>query len=73
MERPRTKVPIEHLCERLHCSRPQVYRLVDAGLITPYYFTGGFTKPYFDLEEIFTALKPMPDGKTKRKNIHESV
>jgi len=62
-----SKVSIEALCKRLHLSKPQIYKLVDAGLITPYYFTGGFTKPYFDLEEVFAGLQPMPGGGVKRR------
>jgi len=63
-----TKVPVEELCERLRCSKPFVYKLIEAGLITPYYFEGNFTKAYFDLEQVEQSLKPMPDGGVKRKN-----
>lgn len=61
------KVPIDQLCEILHQSKTQVYKLVDANLITPYYFTGGFTKPYFDLEEVDRALQPEIGGGVKRR------
>ena len=72
------KVPIEELSKILHQSKPQIYKLVDAGLFTPHYFIGNFTKPYFDLEEVFAGLQPMPNGGVKRrtynrKETHESV
>ncbi len=66
-----TKVPIENLCERLHCSKPFVYRLVDAGIITPFYFDGNFTKPFFDIPQVEQALRPQPDGRTKRKSYNK--
>jgi len=62
------KVPIEELAVILHHSKTQIYKLVDARLITPYYFTGGFTKPFFDLEEVYSALEPMANGGIKRKS-----
>ena len=61
------KVPIDKLCEVLYQSKTQIYKLVDAGLITPYYFVGNFTKPYFDLEEVDKALQPQPNGGVKRR------
>jgi len=62
-----TKLPIEHLCEKLHCSRPFVYKLVNKGLVTPLYFKGDFSKAFFDLEEVYSALEPMPNGGVKRR------
>jgi len=67
-----TKMPIEGLCERLHCSKPFVYQLVDAGIITPHYFKGGFTKAYFDIEEVDKALQPQPGGGVKRKSYNKT-
>jgi len=61
------KVPIEQLSEMLHQSRTQIYKLVDAGLITPYYFRGNFTKPFFSLEEVDKALQPEVGGGVKRR------
>lgn len=72
-------VPIEELAEILHHSKTQIYNLVNAGLITPYYFKGSFTKPFFSLEEVYSALEPTADGRVKRKSqvkntsIHETV
>jgi len=68
METSQTKVSGNKLMRVLDCSKPYLYDLIGKGIITPYYFEGNFTKPYFDLKQVFSALKPQPNGGIKRKS-----
>jgi len=65
------KVSGAKLMKILNCSKPYLYGLIDKRLITPFYFggeDGNLCKPYYDLEEVYSALKPMADGGIKRKS-----
>lgn len=74
MENVTTKVSGAKLMTILNCSKPYLYDLINKRVITPYYFEsekGNFTKPFFDTQEVFAALKPMPGGGTKRMHNRE--
>ena len=62
-----TKIPLKTAMEVYDISKTMIYNLIDEQVLTPFYFRGSSTKPYFDIQQIEAALRPEPNGGTKRK------
>ncbi len=61
------KIPLKTVMEVYDISKTTIYKLVDEKTLTPHYFRGSSTKPYFAIQEIENALRPEIGGGTKRR------
>lgn len=62
-----TKIPLKTAMEIYDLSKTSFYKLIEERVLTPFYFKGGSTKPFFCIRQIEEALRPEPGGGTKRK------
>lgn len=54
------KLSLRQTMQELDCSRSNIYKLIEHGVLTAYRFPG-FSKIYFDIDEINNSFEPTND------------